>query len=585
MSVHGELEPGGHGAGAAGGEDDPKGVTSRYLLVDLAEQLTQDELQNYFSTFGEIAEITMRTAASGVISGSVKFNNPTMELRKLMLQEKHTVSGHNVSVQTWKMQKLAKPGYRAKLDAERAERAMAKGGCGKGDASKGAWGGWGDWGMMGKGGWGGKDVGMGKGFGKDVGKNFGKDFGKGGREFAGGFAGKGGKGPSHKDDDREKDVTARYLLVDLPEDISEDEILEYFGRFGDIEEVTLRVRGSDGQPMGSVKFMEPTPELRHQMLDRKHRIGGRLVNVMTWKMQKMQRPSMQAALMAEQQQQQRPSPSFGAKGGGGASFGANGGGGGASFGAKGGGGAYGGGAVVVQLQRERAEKDAEREGRLRAERMAMQEREARLRLEQELREARAMAAGGGKGACAGGRKGYGRAVVEEVFADDMYGPVGKAGNRGPAARDARGPAGSAGAKGWGGGPYGGGGWGDSGGKGMAYGAAKGCGKKGGKFDEEKDVTARYLLCDLADHITEGHLRDYFGALGDIEEVSVKALAGGSKIMGSVKFSAPTAELRDIMFKERHEINGCQISVQTWKTQKLKGKGGNGKGGTQRISPY
>eukprot|EP00446_Apocalathium_sp_SHHI-4_P033478 CAMPEP_0177315508 /NCGR_PEP_ID=MMETSP0368-20130122/12497_1 /TAXON_ID=447022 ORGANISM="Scrippsiella hangoei-like, Strain SHHI-4" /NCGR_SAMPLE_ID=MMETSP0368 /ASSEMBLY_ACC=CAM_ASM_000363 /LENGTH=569 /DNA_ID=CAMNT_0018774713 /DNA_START=92 /DNA_END=1802 /DNA_ORIENTATION=+ len=569
MSVHGELEPGGHGAGVAGGEDDPKGVTSRYLLVDLAEQLTQDELQNYFSTFGEIAEITMRTAASGVISGSVKFNNPTMELRKLMLQEKHSVSGHNVSVQTWKMQKLAKPGYRAKLDAERAERAMAKGGCGKGDAGKGAWGGWGDWGMMGKGGWGGKDVGMGKGFGKDVGK----DFGKGGREFAGGFAGKGGKGPSHKDDDREKDVTARYLLVDLPEDISEDEILQYFGRFGDIEEVTLRVRGSDGQPMGSVKFMEPTPELRHQMLDRKHRIGGRLVNVMTWKMQKMQRPSMQAALMAEQQQQQqRPSPSFGAKGGGGASFGANGGGGrGEGRGA--------GGEVAG-----RADGDAGAGGPAEA--------------QQELREARAMAAGGGKGACAGGRKGYGRAVVEEVFADDMYGPVGKAGNRGPAARDARGPAGSAGAKGWGGGPYGGGGWGDSGGKGMAYGAAKGCGKKGGKFDEEKDVTARYLLCDLADHITEGHLRDYFGALGDIEEVSVKALAGGSKIMGSVKFSAPTAELRDIMFKERHEINGCQISVQTWKMQKLQrpgyaaklaeeraAKGKGGKGMTQRFSPY
>jgi len=134
--------------------------------------------------------------------------------------------------------------------------------------------------------------------------------------------------------------------------------------------------------------------------------------------------------------------------------------------------------------------------------------------------------------------------------------------------------------GWGGGwggPYGCGGWGDFGGmKGMGYGAAKGSGKKGGKQHEETDVTARYLLGDLAEHITEGNLRDYFGAYGDIENVTVKAIAGGlnggSKIIGSVKFATPTLELRDIMFKEKHEINGCQISVQTWKMQKLQRPG-------------
>lgn len=122
--------------------------------------------------------------------------------------------------------------------------------------------------------------------------------------------------------------------------------------------------------------------------------------------------------------------------------------------------------------------------------------------------------------------------------------------------------------------------------------AKGAGKS-----EDKDITARYLLVDLDPCITEEDLSNYFGTFGLIEEVNVKLVSGGTKIIGSVKFIEPTNELRNIMFQQTHEINGYPVTVQTWKMQKQQRPGwgtkvgqrkhlkGKGKGMTERWTPY
>merc|ERR1719291_434862 len=109
--------------------------------------------------------------------------------------------------------------------------------------------------------------------------------------------GKGGK--DGKEDGKNKDITTRYLLSDLPEVVSEDEIRTYFGVFAQIEEVTLRKIESNGKIMGSVKFATPTVELRDQMLKETHEILGTPISVQTWKMQKMSKPGYASKKEAE----------------------------------------------------------------------------------------------------------------------------------------------------------------------------------------------------------------------------------------------------------------------------------------------
>merc|ERR1712004_206532 len=94
-------------------------------------------------------------------------------------------------------------------------------------------------------------------------------------------------------------------------------------------------------------------------------------------------------------------------------------------------------------------------------------------------------------------------------------------------------------------------------------------KVSGKKDlyEERDITARYLLVDLADDVEESDLHDYFSTFGDIEEATVKRLETG-KVVGSVKFFNPTLELRNIMLREMHVIRGIPLKVETWKMRKM-----------------
>merc|ERR1712060_107020 len=90
------------------------------------------------------------------------------------------------------------------------------------------------------------------------------------------------------------------ILNDLPELVSEEEIRAYFGVFAPIEEVTLRKIEGSGRIVGSVKFSEPTPELRDQMLNSVvHEILGQKIKVETYKMQKQQKPGYAAKKSAE----------------------------------------------------------------------------------------------------------------------------------------------------------------------------------------------------------------------------------------------------------------------------------------------
>merc|ERR1712039_685197 len=101
-----------------------------------------------------------------------------------------------------------------------------------------------------------------------------------------------------------------------------------------------------------------------------------------------------------------------------------------------------------------------------------------------------------------------------------------------------------------------------------FGSGKGAGKTGGKKGvEDWDVASRYLLSELPDGITEDALREYFATFGTIEEVVVKHIPSQG-MQGSVKFKSPTLELRKLMLKECHEIEGHRVIVETWKMRKL-----------------
>merc|ERR1712127_756908 len=99
-------------------------------------------------------------------------------------------------------------------------------------------------------------------------------------------------------------------------------------------------------------------------------------------------------------------------------------------------------------------------------------------------------------------------------------------------------------------------------------AGKGAGKTfGKKGPEDWDVAARYLLSGLPVGVTEEALRGYFSAFGEIEEVGIKHVPSQG-MQGSVKFKSPTMELRKLMLKETHEIDGQRVVVETWKMRKL-----------------
>jgi len=465
---------------------DPHGITSRFLMQELPQGTTKEDLEHYFSTFGEIEEASVRVLAKGGVQGSVKFANPTMELRNMMLREQHVIQGSAILVQTWKMHKMArgqagppglgtedpygkgkgKPGKAwdpysgGKGGADSCAKGKsgkepwdpyggakgkdpwdpyggAKGqdpwdpygkgksgkdpwdpyGCGKGGAdgySKGKpsqeWDPYGsckggaDASAKGKpstdlgpygGGKGGPDgcakgkpstdlvpYGGGKGgldgcakgksdwdpygYGKAGPDSYGKgkdpyggckgwgyedagwaSKGYDGYGYYGGYGGYGAYGPppsagvygygdygawgggggykgdpgksagwgacgkgwpasssasgckGGKDDGKNKDITTRYLISDLPEGVTEDELRTYFAVFAQIEEVTCRKIESNGKIMGSVKFVTPTVELRDQMLKETHEIHGQQMQVQTWKMQKMSKPGYAAKKEAE----------------------------------------------------------------------------------------------------------------------------------------------------------------------------------------------------------------------------------------------------------------------------------------------
>mmetsp|Transcript_3048 Transcript_3048/g.5254 ORF Transcript_3048/g.5254 Transcript_3048/m.5254 type:complete len:401 (+) Transcript_3048:98-1300(+) len=98
-----------------------------------------------------------------------------------------------------------------------------------------------------------------------------------------------GKGKDGKRFYEDEGVTARFLMIDMPKDISEEDLREYFGTFGELEDVSAK-QLDDRRAMGSVKFQHPTRELRHIMLDQEHYIRDTLLTVQTWKMQKLNRP-------------------------------------------------------------------------------------------------------------------------------------------------------------------------------------------------------------------------------------------------------------------------------------------------------
>lgn len=101
----------------------------------------------------------------------------------------------------------------------------------------------------------------------------------------GGKSDRGGKASGKKERAHEDSCTSRFIMTDLPDGATEDDVREYFQVFGDIEEVTMK-QLTGGQITGSVKFTDPNPELRATMLDQPHTIHGQTVTVQTHKMMK-----------------------------------------------------------------------------------------------------------------------------------------------------------------------------------------------------------------------------------------------------------------------------------------------------------
>lgn len=293
-------------SGASAGMGDDNDLTALYIIPELPEGIGEDELKAYFGVLGEIEEVSMNELGEGKRQGSVKFSAPTAELREMMLDEAHEIGGKPITIMTWKMQKLqntvAGKGRATSSSAAAAGKgdpwdawAWGKGGYGPmwdcdpwGYYKGGPYGmGYEDWfwqkGMYGKGAYMGKDPYWGGcAWGKDAWGPYG-----GGCKGAGKGAGR-GKGWNND----ETEVTACFLLSDLPLDITEDDLRQYFGALANIERVKVKLlgRGPDGNPArceGSVKFLDPTMDLRHKMLKEAHALKGQVIKVQTHKMVKL----------------------------------------------------------------------------------------------------------------------------------------------------------------------------------------------------------------------------------------------------------------------------------------------------------
>merc|ERR1712194_461323 len=84
-------------------------------------------------------------------------------------------------------------------------------------------------------------------------------------------------------------VPARYVLNDVTAGVEQNDLLEYFVQFGEVEEVTLRVVGV--KTISSVKFLDPTAELMEAMLEQAHYIKDATVTASC--------PALKAAKPAE----------------------------------------------------------------------------------------------------------------------------------------------------------------------------------------------------------------------------------------------------------------------------------------------
>jgi hypothetical protein len=319
---------------------------------------------------------------------------------------------------------------------------------------------------------------------------------------------------------KEEQATARYLLPDLPEDVTEDVLLDYFSALGELEEVGIKEIADGSRRTGSVKFLAPTMELRGIMLDQQHEIGGHLLSVQTWKMQKLQKPGYAAKLAAERA----------------------------------------------------AKKGTAQPG------LAPSSARAPI----VARPARPIAGKGWTGS-------FGPAASASSSRASPYGKGGGDWNSWNSWGDG-GMQGDSEAAFWKGVAYAKGAAYAKGGLGMSpaaiapssrgKGPGSGAGavaaaKGGGKAGKEEQVTARFLLGDLPDTVTEEAISEYFSMFGAVEDVSLKIVGADSHLTGSVKFENPTMELRKVMLKDQHEIDGQQISVCTWKMKKQARPGNKG----------
>mmetsp|Transcript_57588 Transcript_57588/g.106433 ORF Transcript_57588/g.106433 Transcript_57588/m.106433 type:complete len:260 (+) Transcript_57588:117-896(+) len=68
---------------------------------------------------------------------------------------------------------------------------------------------------------------------------------------------------------------SRFFVGHLPDGITEDDLFRHFSKFGEITEVTI----VKGKPFGFVKFNTASPELTRVMLDERHELLGKRVEV------------------------------------------------------------------------------------------------------------------------------------------------------------------------------------------------------------------------------------------------------------------------------------------------------------------
>lgn len=345
-------------------------MTARYLVPDLPIDIDEEILSAYFSELGDLEEVVIKTLGEERRMGSVKFLSPTAELRSAMLNQQHFIGDHQLTVQTWKMQKLQKSGGQAAakkapqpvqragmpLQGKAAGKGLGTGssfgvkiapsrtpggsvgygatraspavpsrptpygaGTGKGLGEQSQMKGGGDlWEMafwMGAAYAKGQDVGSwippARGKGPGLGSSGVIPIAPSKRPLsaagssavrpaisrpapsASSNAARGRLTSGHSREEPGYGLASRYLIGDLPATTSEEEIGAYFGTFGQVEEATIKLIGESLQ--GSVKFANPTLELRKIMLEEQHELGGQPVTVATWKMKKLAKPGHAAA--------------------------------------------------------------------------------------------------------------------------------------------------------------------------------------------------------------------------------------------------------------------------------------------------